>query len=362
MTREEQLKRWDKDHVWHPFTQMKDWLEGDPLVIDRGQGNWLIDVDENRYLDGVSSLWVNVHGHNHPDLNQALKSQIDQISHSTLLGLANVPSITLAKRLVDLTTSNLTKVFYSDSGSTSVEIALKMAFQYWQQREPDQTISDPKMKTRFLSLSQAYHGDTIGSVSVGGIDLFHQIYHPLLFETIRLPSPNDYRPEISTNSKDEFLNALLKETEAILIKHHNEVAALVMEPLMQGAAGMLTAPNGYLNEIAKLCQRYQILLILDEVATGFGRTGKMFAYEHEDVQPDFLCLAKGLTGGYLPLAATVTTQKVFDGFCGEVSQLKTFFHGHTYTGNQLACAVALANLDLFEREGFGKSCKIRLNY
>jgi len=334
------LEQTDKQYLWHPFTQMKDWLENDQLIIERGEGVYLYDTKGNKYIDGVSSLWVNVHGHRHPKLNQAIKKQLDKISHTTLLGLGNVPSIDLAKKLVEITPKGLDKAFYSDSGSTAVEIALKIAFQYWQQQQitnnksqitNNTKIKNYKSKTKFITLTNAYHGDTIGSVSVGGIDLFHKIYKPLLFKSIKV------QPDA-------------KAIEAVMKKHHQEVAAIIMEPLIQGAAGMLLLPKGLLKAVRQLCNKYNILMVVDEVATGFGRTGKMFACEHEKVSPDIMCLAKGITGGYLPLAATLTSQKIYNAFLGKHEELKTFFHGHTYTGNPLASAAALANLEIFKKE------------
>jgi adenosylmethionine---8-amino-7-oxononanoate aminotransferase len=274
----------------------------------------------------VSSLWCNVHGHRHPRIDAAVREQLDRVAHSTMLGLSHPPAIELARRLVEIAPPGLTRVFYSDSGSTATEIALKMAFQYWRQ-------AGQERRTTFVCLRDAYHGDTIGSVSAGGIDLFHSLYRPLLFPTVKA-EPGD-----------------LEEMERLLAQHDGEVAAVVMEPLVQGAAGMLVHPEGYLRGVRELCDRHDVLLIVDEVATGFGRTGRMFACEHEDVAPDILCMAKGITGGYLPLAATLTSERVYDGFLGEFEELRTFFHGHTYTGNPLACSAALASLDVFEEEG-----------
>ncbi|MDE2009444.1 MAG: adenosylmethionine--8-amino-7-oxononanoate transaminase [Candidatus Omnitrophica bacterium] len=322
------LKQWDKKYVWHPFTQMKDWLKDEPLVIDSADGIYLKDIDGNAYMDGVSSLWVNVHGHRHPHIDAALKKQVDRLSHSTLLGLANTPSIELARRLAGIAPRGLKKVFYSDNGSTAVEIALKMAYQYWQNKAK-------KNKTAMVHLSHSYHGDTLGSVSVGGIDLFHKVYRKIIFKTIALEG----------HGWDAVENL-----EKLLRVRGRRIAALVVEPLVQGAAGMLVWPQGALKKMRQLTQKYDVLLIADEVATGFGRTGKMFACQHEGVSPDFLCLAKGLTGGYLPLAATLTTQKIYDGFLFDYKEYKTFFHGHTYTGNPLACAAALANLEVFQKE------------
>ena len=315
----------DRAYVWHPFTQQRGWCDGDPVVIERGEGTDLIDTQGRRYIDGVSSLWCNVHGHAHPRIDAAVRDQLDRVAHSTMLGLSHRPAIELAERLVEIAPPGLTRVFYSDSGSTAAEIALKMAFQYWQQ-------SDEPARTKFVCLRDAYHGDTIGSVSVGGIDLFHSMYRPLLFDTLKA-SPDH-----------------LGDLDRVLAENEGRVAAVMMEPLVQGAAGIQVHRRGYLRGVRALCDRYGVLLILDEVATGFGRTGRMFACEHEGVMPDLLCLAKGITGGYLPLAATLATERVYEAFLGEFEEFKTFFHGHTYTGNPLACAAALASLDVFEEE------------
>ncbi len=341
----QQLEKWDKEYVWHPFTQMKQYRREKPLIIERGEGHYLIDVEGNKYLDGYSSLWVNIHGHAHPKLNEAIKQQIDKISHSTLLGAANVPSILLAKKLVDITPEGLTKVFYSDSGSTSVEIALKMAYLYWKLTDPIQY----EHKNKYISLQKAYHGDTIGSVSVGGVETFHKIFEPILIDRIETPTPYTYRMP-GVNSEEEAKEQCLQALENVLQQRHDEVAALIIEPLMQGAAGMISHPDGFLKGVRELCTKYNVLMIADEVAVGFGRTGTMFACERENVSPDFLCMAKGITGGYVPLAATMTTEKVFEAFLGEPDEMKTFFHGHSYTGNQVGCAVALENIKLFESE------------
>lgn len=338
------LEELDKRYIWHPFTQMKDWLEDTPLIIEKGKGSYLIDIYGRKYLDGVSSLWVTVHGHRKKELDAAVKKQIDKIAHSTLLGLSNVSAILLAEKLIKLAPKGLSKVFYSDSGSTAVEIALKMAFQYWQQKG-----TEYKNKTKFISLYNAYHGDTIGSVSVGGIDLFHQIYKPLLFDTYKIESPYCYRCSLNKTYPDCHLECA-DYAESVIKKLADNTAALIIEPIVQGAAGMLVAPKGYLKKIRNICTKYNILMIADEVATGFGRTGKMFACEHEGVSPDIMAVAKGITGGYLPLAATLATDEIYNAFYGEYKDLKTFFHGHTYTGNPLACAAAIANIDLFKKE------------
>ncbi len=334
-TKTQYLQALDKQYVWHPFTQMKDWVKGEPLIIEGGKGNTLIDSEGNSYLDGVSSLWTNVHGHQKKEIDQAIQKQLKEIAHSTLLGLSNIPSIELAKELIQIAPKDLTKVFYSDNGSTAVEVALKMAYQYWQHIEPG------SLRTKFISFKEAYHGDTIGSVSVGGVELFHHAFKPLLFDVIRFASPYFFKnqPEV-----------LLKQIEKEIIRQKNKIIGIVMEPLIQGAAGMLTHPKGFLRSIKALCDRHNLLLIVDEVATGFGRTGKMFACENEKVSPDLMAIAKGISGGYLPLAATLTKEKIYKAFLGEHHQMKTFFHGHTYTGNPLACAAGLASLRIFKKE------------
>lgn len=328
----------DRAHVWHPFTQMQDWLKEEPLVITRAQGSTLFDAEGQSYLDGVSSLWTTVHGHSHPRLVQALKDQAERLDHSTLLGLANEPSIEFAAALVKAAPKGLSKVFYSDSGSTAMEIALKIAFQYWANQG-----GAAAKKQGFITLSEAYHGDSIGAVSLGGIDLFHEVYRPLLFRTHQVATP--YGP-----GKHEDGQRALGEIEALLKKQKGAIAGIVCEPLVQGAAGMLLAPPGFLAGLRKLADKYDVLLICDEVATGFGRTGRLFACQHEGVTPDLMAVAKGISGGMLPLAATLATERVFKGFLFPYSAQKTFFHGHTYTGNPLACAVALESLKLFKRE------------
>jgi adenosylmethionine-8-amino-7-oxononanoate aminotransferase len=315
----------DKRVLWHPFTQQRGWCEEEPLIIERAQGCTLYDTDGNAYIDGVSSLWCNVHGHGHPAIDRAVREQLERVAHSTMLGLSHPGAIELAQRLVALAPRGLSRVFYSDNGSTAAEVALKMAFQYWRHR-------GERGRDGFICLRDGYHGDTIGSVSVGGIETFHACFGPLLFDAWQA-RPGDA----------EHMSALLGE-------HAGRVAAVIVEPLVQGAAGILTHPDGYLRDVRALCDEHDVLLICDEVATGFGRTGTMFACEQEGVAPDLMCVAKGLTGGYMPLAATLASERIYDAFLGEYEELKTFFHGHTYTGNPLACAAALATLDVFEQE------------
>lgn len=337
------LREWDNRYVWHPFTQMQDWVAEEQLVIVRGEGSWLIDSDGNRYLDGVASMWTNVHGHSHPQLNKALADQAARIEHSTLLGLAGEQSILLAKRLIEIAPQGLSKVFYSDNGSTAVEVGLKMAYQYHcHNHEPH--------RSRFIRLQHAYHGDTIGSMSVGGIPIYHATFSPLLFSTIEAPAPYCYRCPLNRD-KATCNMACLEPLEQLMVEHKDQLAGMVIEPLLQGAGGMLVHPSGYLKAVRELCDRYGVLLIADEVATGFGRTGRMFACDHEMVCPDIMALSKGLCAGYLPLAATLATEKIYQAFLGNYAELKTFFHGHTFTGNPLACAVALKSLELFEETG-----------
>ncbi len=333
------LVTWDREHVWHPFTQMQGFREEDPLIISRGEGVYLYDFQGRRYLDGVSSLWANLHGHRRPELDQALVAQLSQVAHSTLLGIAHPAAIRLARRLASIAPAGLNKVFFSDNGSTAVEVALKIAFQFWRNRGQGE-------KQRFLKLNNAYHGDTLGAVSVGGIPLFHEIYRPLLFDTLEAPSPYCYRCPHRDDCREQCLTSL----EETVANHHQELAALILEPVMQGAAGMIPQPPGYLARVREITRRYDVLLIADEVAVGFGRTGRMFACEHEGVSPDLLCLAKGITGGYLPLAATLATDEVYGAFLGKFEEFKTFFHGHTYTGNPLGAAVGLASLDIFVQD------------
>jgi adenosylmethionine-8-amino-7-oxononanoate aminotransferase len=326
--------------VWHPFTPMQTYAAEPPVIIARARGCLLTDLDGRDYIDGVSSLWCNVHGHRVELLDEALREQIDRVAHTTLLGLANVPSITLARRLVELAPPGLTRVFYSDDGATAVEVALKMAFQYWRQSPQPR----PR-KERFLALHSAYHGDTLGDVSVGDLARFHHLFAPLLFPTLRVPSPYCYRCPLGLQRATCRIDCVEVLVDMVR-RHADTLAAVVIEPLVQGAAGMITAPDGYLRRVREVTRECEVLLIADEVAVGFGRTGTLFACQQEGVTPDFLCLAKGLTAGYLPLAATLTTEDVFAAFLGPPEAGRTFYHGHTYTGNPLGTAVSLANLDL----------------
>lgn len=340
-TNTEQLRAWDNQHVWHPFAPMTAYIQESPPIISSSDGFNLIDSDGNAYLDGISSLWCNIHGHRVPEIDQAIRDQLDRVGHTTMLGLSSEVSIRLAKALVDCTPAGLNKVFYSDSGSTSVEAALKLAYQYHHQKPNP----EPQRDT-FLSVGNAYHGDTLGSVSVGSIEIFHQVYKHLLFPTIPVPSPIATRvPEGHT--KESWLQHCFDQTTEIIKQNHERAAGFVIEPLVQGAAGILVHPPGFLKHVRNLCTEYGIPLIADEVAVGFGRTGTLFACEQEDVQPDLMCVAKGITGGYLPLAATLATDEIYNSFLGQPTEGRTFFHGHTYTGNPLGCAAALASMKLF---------------
>ena len=334
------LTRWDREHVWHAFTQM---AEHEPLLIERAEGCTLIDAHGRRLIDGVSSLWCNIHGHRHPRIDAAIRQQLDEVAHVTLLGSAHPTTVRLARRLAELMPP-LPHVFFSDSGATAVEVALKMAFQYWQQRE------NPRPgKTKYLAFENAYHGDTLGSVSVGGVARFHQMFRPLLFDVVRNPAPDTYRLPAGVTG-ETALSYFLERLEAVVREEHESLAAVVIEPLIQAAAGMLMHPPGFLRGVREIAQRYDVLLIADEVAVGMGRTGTMFACDQEQVIPDLLCLAKGLSGGYLPLAATLASDEIWRAFLGRYEESKTFYHGHTYGGNPLGAAAALATLDVFEEE------------
>jgi len=335
------LLNWDRTLVWHGFTQMAEYK---PFVIERAEGCVLIDTEGNRYIDGVSSLWCNIHGHRHPKIDAAIREQLDKVAHVTNLGASNPTTILLAKRLVGVAPPGLRHVFFAGDGASAVEAALKMAFQYWHQRR------DPQPNRNcFLALGDAYHGDTVGCMSIGGIERFHAAYHSLLFKTLRIPPPDTYRMPLGV-TREKLCEYHLEQLEQMLAKHHHRVAGLVIEPLVQGAAGMIMHPPGYLQGVRELTKKYDVLMIADEVAVGFGRTGEMFACEHENVVPDILCLGKGLTGGYLPMSATLATDEIWQAFLGEYSESKTFYHGHTYGGNPLAAAAGIATLDIFEED------------
>ena len=333
------LAAWDRQHVWHAFTQMQEY---EPLLIERGEGAWLVDTSGRRYLDGSASMWCNVHGHRHPRLDAAVREQLDRVAHVTNLGLSNPTTVAFARRLVEIAPPGLDRVFFTGDGSSATEAALKMAFQFWRQADRPEPA-----RTRFVAIGDAYHGDTLGAIGVGGVDRFTTLFAPLTFEALRLPSPALPRPGKATPPS---LAESLAEFEALLAAHAGTVAAVIMEPLVQMAGGVLVHPEGFLRGVRAITRRHDVLLILDEIAVGFGRTGTMFACEQEAVVPDLLCLAKGLTAGYLPMAATLATGRIWDAFLGAHAEQRTFFHGHTYGGNPLAAAAGLASLDVFRDE------------
>ena len=346
------LKQIDLEHIWHPFTQMQEYGKEEPVIIEKAYDSFLIDIDGKKYLDGTSSLWVNIHGHRRKEIDRAIIKQVKKVSHTTLLGLSNTQTICLAKKLVEITPPNLKRVFFSDNGSTGVEIALKIAFQYWQQKGESQ-------RNKFVSFIGGYHGDTLGTVSVGGMDLFHKKYKPFLFNGFKVPYPHCYR----CSKTFRLCNmACLKKLENVLEKKHDKIIGVIIEPLVQCAGGIITAPKGFLKAVSRLCKEYGVLLIADEVAVGFGRTGKMFACEHEKVRPDIMVASKGITGGYLPLAATLTTEEIYNQFLGEYDEHRTFYHGHSYTGNSLACAAALANIRIFEEDRVLESLEEKIEF
>ena len=345
MTRQiSELQAKDLQHVWHPCSQMKDYEQFPPIVIKRGEGVWLYDERDNRYLDGVSSWWVNLFGHANPRISKALSEQAFTLEHTIFANFTHEPAVKLAEKLVELTPVNLNKVFFADNGSSAIEVALKMSFQYHMQ-------SGKKSKTRFLALTDAYHGETLGALSVGGVDLYNEVYQPLLLDTVRAQGPDCFRCPF--NDRPESCQAqCIRYVEEQLVNHHNEIAAVIIEPLIQAAAGMKMYPPGYLKRLRELCTVYDVHLIADEIAVGFGRTGTLFACEQADISPDFMCLSKGLTGGYLPLSAVLTTDKVYEAFYDDYGTMKAFLHSHSYTGNTLACRVALEVLTIFEEEDY----------
>ncbi|MCX7703126.1 MAG: adenosylmethionine--8-amino-7-oxononanoate transaminase [Planctomycetota bacterium] len=340
------MKTVGKDkRIWYPFTQMAEFENDDSSVgiptIVAADGVYLIDEKGNRYIDGVSSLWVNLHGHNHPKINSAIEAQLRKFAHSTLLGLKSEPALKLSKKLSKILPKELTRIFYSDNGSTAVEVALKACYQYWH------NLDKKTKRKKFVAFENAYHGDTLGAVSVGGVELFHSIYRDLLFDVLRAPSPYCYRCKFEMTPKSCGMKCLT-EFKRLVSENAEKIAAVILEPLVQCAGGIIVHPKGFLKRVKEVCDEHKIPLILDEVAVGFGRTGTMFAFEQEGIVPDVLCLAKGITGGYLPLAVTIFKESVYESFIGEYE--KTFFHGHTYTGNALSCAAALANLEIFDEE------------
>ncbi len=331
----------DLKYIWHPYTQMKDCRKFPPVLIERARGIKLFDAQGNFYYDTISSWWCNVHGHNHPHIKNAIKKQLDSLEHVLFAGFTHKPAILLAEKLIAIAPKNLSRVFFSDNGSTAVEVALKLSFQYWQNKGQTK-------KTKFISLDSAYHGDTIGTMSVSGVDLFNRLFSPLFFRSFKTPSPYCYRCPVKKCQETCSLDCI-KPLEALLRKKSRQVAAIIIEPMVLAAGGMIIYPKEYLKRVAALAKKFNVHLILDEVATGFGRTGKMFAAEFADIKPDLMCLSKGITAGYLPFAATLTTDKIYRAFYADDKEKKAFFHGHTYTANPLGAAAALASLEVFEK-------------
>ncbi len=343
----------DLKYNWHPYTQMKDCRNSPPIMIERARGLKLYDARGNFYYDTISSWWCNVHGHNHPKITEAITKQLKQLDHILFAGFTHKNAISLAERLISIAPGNLRRAFFSDNGSTAVETALKMSFQYWHN-------TGKKGRTGFVCLDAGYHGDTIGAMSVGGESIFNKVFAPLLFKSFRAPSPYCYRCPMGKDRRScaiDCANAL----ENILKKHSSEISAIILEPLVMAAGGMIIYPKEYLAKAASFAKKYDVHLILDEVATGFGRTGKMFACEHAGVKPDFMCLSKGLTSGALPMGATLTAERIYRAFYDDYKKKKTFYHGHTYTANPIVSAAALASLDIFKEEGTIKKAQDKID-
>ncbi|MGA1868707.1 MAG: adenosylmethionine--8-amino-7-oxononanoate transaminase [bacterium] len=332
----------DLQYIWHPYTQMKDHEKYPPILITRAKGIHLFDDKGTMYYDTISSWWCNIHGHNHPHINKAIKTQVEQLDHVLFAGFTHENAITLAEKLVNITPSNLTKVFYSDNGSTSVEVALKISYQFWKNQ-------GAHSKVKFIALDNGYHGDTIGAMSVSGISLFKEAFSPFLFHSYTIPSPYCYRCPMNMK-QNQCTSECLNPLKSLLHKNANQIAAIILEPLVQAAGGMIIYPPAYLKNLYTLVKEYDIHIIFDEVATGFGRTGRMFALEHVDIAPDFLCLSKGITSGYLPLGVTMTSDEIYEAFYADYTEQKTFYHGHTFTANPISTAAAIASLEIFEQD------------
>ena len=332
----------DLRHLWHPCTQMKDHERFPPVPVRRGQGVWLEDFEGHRFIDAISSWWVNLFGHAHPQINAALREQMETLEHVILAGFTHAPAVELAERLARITPAGLNRCFFADNGSSAIEVALKMSFHYWQNRGQGQ-------KTRFITLENSYHGETLGALAVGNVELYKDTYAPLLMPTLTAPSPDSWH-RAEGESAEAFALRRLEDMRALLEAHAHETAAVIVEPLVQCAGNMRMYHPAYLTGLRQLCDRHEVHLIADEIAVGFGRTGSLFACEQAGISPDFLCLSKGLTGGYLPLSAVLTTDMVYEAFYDDYTRLTAFLHSHSYTGNPLACRAALATLDLFEQQ------------
>ncbi len=328
------LEEIDLNLIWHPCSQMKDYETLPPIVVDHGQGVWLCDIYGKKYLDVVSSWWCNLLGHCNPEINAAIKNQLDEVEHVIFANFTHKPIIELAEQLIKIVPNRIKKFHFNDNGSAAIECALKMCFQYFLQ------IGKPKKKY-FMCLTDGYHGETIGALSVGALDLYTELYRPLMIKTFPIESPDCYRCPFQKN-RENCQCECITCAEKIFEEHADETAAIILEPLLQGSAGMKIYPPLYLKKIRELCDKYDVLMIADEIATGFGRTGKMFACDHAEISPDVMCISKGLTGGYMPMSATCVSQKIYDAFYDDYSSGKAFMHSHTYAGNPLGAAAALA--------------------
>ena len=329
-------------YIWHPCSQMKDYENFPPVIIERGEGAYLYDIEGKSYLDAVSSWWVNIFGHSNKRLNEALRKQSENLEHVIFANFSHKPAIEIAERIVDITPVGLQKVFFSDNGSSAVEVSLKLSFQYHQQKG---NIN----KTRFVSITGAYHGETLGALSVGDIDIYSEIYNPIMVNTYRVKGPDCYRCELG-KQRGECNSECFANMENFLEENNEKICGIIIEPLIQGAAGMKIYPPCYIKKLRDICTRYDIHFIADEIAVGFGRTGKMFACEHAEITPDIMCLSKGLTAGYLPMALTVTTDEIYNAFYADYTERKAFMHSHSYNGNPLACSVAIESLNIFRDE------------
>lgn len=342
MNKTKELQEKDLKYIWHPCSQMKDYEEFPPIIIKKGNGVYLEDIEGKKYIDAVSSWWVNLFGHSNERINRALSKQVNKLEHVIFANFSHEPAIELSEKIIKLVPKGLKKVFFSDNGSSAVEIALKISFQYHQQ-------INKKKKTRFIALTDAYHGETLGALSVGGVDLYNKIYKPLLLDTIRVKGPDCYNCEFK-KERESCKSECFTYMEKTIIKNHEEITAVIIEPMVQCAAGMKIYSSEYIKKLRTICSKYDINLIADEIAVGFGRTGKMFACEHANITPDIMCLSKGLTAGYMPLALTLTTDEIYNAFYDEYNTFKAFLHSHSYTGNPLGCSVAVETLNIFEDE------------
>ena len=348
------LEEKDLQYIWHPCSQMKDYEELPPIIIERGQGVYLYDKSGKEYIDIVSSWWCNLLGHCNPKINAAIKKQLDCLEHVIFANFSHEPAIALCEQLSESIPKGLTKFHFSDNGSAAVECALKMAFQYQYQ-------IGAKQKTRFMCLTDGYHGETIGALSVGSMDLYAKIYKPMLMDTIQIEAPDCYRCPYEQN-RDCCHTECFEHAKKAFERYGEECCGIIVEPLLQGSAGMRMYPPQYLRKLRELCDQYHIVFIADEIATGFGRTGKMFACDHAEIRPDILCVSKGLTGGYMPMALTITTEEIYQAFYGDYQEGKAFMHSHTYSGNPLGCSAALAVQTILKEEQILEKAKVRASY